>query len=73
VTHTLETEPSVRGAVLWHVVVAPVHDRCVEAILDRIEAAVRTGTIPTVTRRPMPRRAALMFALVGRMRRARRK
>ena len=41
-THTIELELAGKGRLVWPVFIAPVHDWCVEAILDRIEvAAVR--------------------------------
>jgi hypothetical protein len=71
VTHTIELTPSLAPAVLWHLLIAPVHDWCVEAIFDRIEEALRTGEVPTTTRRKMPWRAATSFALFARVARAR--
>lgn len=71
VTHAIEVIPSLGGAILWHALVAPVHDWFVEAIFDRIEEALRTGEMPTLTRRKMPWRAAASFALVGRFVRTR--
>jgi len=72
VTHTLELTLSTKGGVLWRAFMAPIHDWCVEAILDRIEEAVRTGEMPTVTRRKMPWPAAASFALLRRATRVRR-
>ena len=66
VTHTIELTPSLAGAVVWHAFIAPIHDWVVEAILDRLEEALRTGEMPTVTRRKMPWRAAVSFTLLGR-------
>ena len=71
VTHTIEVTPSLVGAVLWHVLVAPIHDWFVEAIFDRIGEALRTGEMPALTSRKMPWRAAASFALVGRFTRGR--
>jgi hypothetical protein len=71
VTHTIEMSPSIAPAVLWYVFIAPIHDWCVEAIFDRIEEALRTGEMPTVTRRKMPWRAAATFALLERFARKR--
>ncbi len=70
VTHTIELTPSLGGAVLWHVLVAPMHDWAVEALFDRIEQALPTGEMPTLTRRKMPWRAAASFAIVGLLMRA---
>jgi hypothetical protein len=63
-THTIELDMSRRGAVLWSVFIAPIHDWCVEAIFDRIEEALVTGVMPETTRRPMPWLAAVSFALL---------
>lgn len=71
VTHTIEVTPSLVTAVLWHVFVAPIHDWFVEAMFDRIEEALRTGEMPTLTRRNMPWRVAASIALVARFMRAR--
>jgi hypothetical protein len=73
VTYTIEAEPSLPGVVFWHVFVVPVHDWFIEAIFDRIEEALRTGEMPTVTRRKMPWRAATSFALLDRVSRTRRR
>jgi hypothetical protein len=69
VTHTIEAELSGRGRLLWFVLIAPIHDWCVEAILDRIEEALRTGDMPQVTRRRMPWPASMWFGLFRRARR----
>ncbi|HYS54683.1 MAG TPA: hypothetical protein VER58_13070 [Thermoanaerobaculia bacterium] len=73
VTHTVELEDSILGRVLWSVFIAPIHDWCVEALLDRIEEALRTGEMPATTRRKMPWHAATSFALLRRAGRGRRK
>jgi len=62
VTHTLEFELSGRARVVWPVFFTPIHDWCVEAILDRIEVAARTGIMPERTLRPLPWAAALPLA-----------
>lgn len=67
VTHTIEATQSVRGAVSWHVFVAPIHDWFLEALFDRIEEALRTGEMPAVTRRRMPWRVATLFAILRRL------
>jgi len=72
VTHTIELALSTKGIVLWRALIAPIHDWCVEAILDRIEEAVSRGEMPTITRRKMPWPAAASFALLRRATRARR-
>lgn len=66
VTHTIEASLSPGSAVLWHGFIAPIHDWALEAMFDRIEEALRTGEMPTVTRRKMPWRAATSFAILGR-------
>jgi hypothetical protein len=66
VTHTIQLDLSIMGHVFWSVFIAPLHDWCVEAILDRIEEALRTGEMPTITRRKMPWPAAVSFALLRR-------
>jgi hypothetical protein len=71
VTHTIEATPSVAGAVLWHGFVAPIHDWFLEALFDRLEEALQTGEMPTVTRRKMPWRAAASFAVLRRITRKR--
>jgi len=64
VTHTLQVE--LRGAArfLWPLVIAPIHDWCVEALFDRMEAALSTGHVPATTTRPLPLRAALALRLL---------
>jgi hypothetical protein len=71
VTHTIELELSVRGRFLWRTFIAPIHDWCVEAMLDRIEEALRSGEVPATTRRGMPWPAATSFAVLRRVRRRR--
>jgi hypothetical protein len=66
VTHTLELDSSVKARALW-MLIAPLHDWCVEAILDRIEQALRTGEMPATTRRRMPWPAAMSFAVLRRV------
>jgi hypothetical protein len=65
VTHTLELESSVEARLLW-APVAPLHDWCVEAILDRLEQALRTGKMPATTRREMSWPLAIGFAVLRR-------
>ncbi len=67
VTHTLELESSLSARLLW-MVIEPVHDWAVEAIFDRLEHALATGTVPARTGRPMSRAAALGLALARRKR-----
>ena len=67
VTHTIEATQSVRGALFWHVFVAPIHDWFLEALFDRIEEALQTGEMPAVTRRRIPWRVATLFAILRRL------
>lgn len=71
VTHTIEVECSIKGRVFWSFFIAPLHDWCVEAILDRIEEALRTGEMPATTQRKMPWPAATLFAVLRRVGRRR--
>jgi hypothetical protein len=63
VTHTLELRLSAPRQLLWTVCFAAIHDWAVEAALDRMEEALRTGTMPAVTTRPLPWLAARGMAL----------
>jgi hypothetical protein len=53
-SHTLEFE--LRGATRlgWSLYLAPLHHWTVQAIFDRIVAAVRTGRVSPRTNRPLP-------------------
>ena|SRR5215472_4636864 len=73
VTHTVAATPSLRAALFWHALVAPVHDWFLEALFDRMEEALRTGEMPPVTRRKMPRRVATRLAFLERMTRRRKR
>jgi hypothetical protein len=64
VTYKLEATLSSINRVSWRFFVGPAHDWFVEAILDRIEAALATGEMPATTRRKMPPQLALFFALL---------
>ena len=59
VTHTIELELTGSARVVWPLAVEPIHDWAVEALFDRIEAALRSGQMPARTERPMSLRAAL--------------
>ena len=63
VTHTLELESTLSARLGW-MAIEPIHDWAVEAIFDRLEAALRTGTVPERTERPMSRVSALALGLV---------
>ncbi len=62
-THTLELRLSAPRQLLWTLCFAAVHDWAVEATFDRLEEALRTGAMPTVTTRPLPWLAARGMAL----------
>ncbi len=62
VTHTLELEGSLRSRLGW-MAIEPIHDWAVEAMLDRLEHALRTGAVPARTERPMSRVAAFALGL----------
>ena len=51
--HTIEADLDGRSLLLWHLLIAPVHDWAVEAMLDRIQEALLTGAAPQHTTRPM--------------------
>lgn len=65
VTHTLVMHSTPVRNAAWSIGIEPIHDWAVEAIFDRIEEALSTGTVPAVTTRPMPRGAAVPFALLN--------
>lgn len=73
VRHTIELDLSGPARVVWPLFIAPVHDWAVEAIFDRMEEALRTGTMPPVTARKMPFPASLCFSAIGVLRRRRRR
>jgi hypothetical protein len=64
VTHTLELQSTLSARLLW-MTIEPIHDWAVEAMLDRLEHAVRTGVAPARTERPMSLVAALALRLAG--------
>jgi hypothetical protein len=65
VTHTLELESTLSARLRW-MAIEPIHDWAVEAMLDRLEHALRTGVVPERTERPMSRLAALALGLARR-------
>ena len=67
VTHTIELDLSGAARVVWPVCIAAIHDWAVEALLDRMEEALRTGTVPAITARKMPFPASVWFAVLGRV------
>jgi hypothetical protein len=77
-THIIWLEARPLGIVGWRLLVEPIHDWAVEALFDRLETAVATGSVPERTARPMGRRARwglwLLRRIAGRPRsRARRR
>jgi hypothetical protein len=61
-THTLEGDT--KGSLLWQwpLVVRPIHDWAVEALFDRLQAALESGQVPARTDREMPAKARLAFS-----------
>ncbi|HSS01642.1 MAG TPA: hypothetical protein VLM79_31500 [Kofleriaceae bacterium] len=70
VTHTLELEGTLSARLRW-MAIQSIHDWAVEALFDRLEHALRTGSVPARTERPISRMAAfgLRLARRGRSRR----
>lgn len=62
VTHTLALL-DMRGGWVGKQILFPMHDWAVEALLDRIAEAVRTGDMPRHTSRPMPWLVKLLFGM----------
>jgi hypothetical protein len=60
-THRLRGPLRGGMALVWPVLFAPLHDWAVEAIFDRLEAALATGSVPGSTARPQPLRVRLLF------------
>ena len=50
--------------VIWPLCIAPIHDWCVESILDRMGHALRTGAVPSLTLRKMPWVAGITLSLL---------
>jgi hypothetical protein len=71
-THTIELDLRGTGRVYWHCLIAPVHDWAVEAIFDRLEEALKTGTAPRHTKRAMPFVPRIAFTALRLARLARR-
>lgn len=71
-THTIEAGLAGTSRLLWHVLIAPVHDWAVEAMFDRIEEALATGAEPQHTKRPMAVHAKAAFFVLKRVARLRR-
>ena len=63
VAHTLELQSTLPARLFW-MAIEPIHDWAVEAMLDRLEHAARTGVAPVRTERPMSRAAALALHLL---------
>lgn len=72
VTHTLHLESSLSARLRWAAIEA-VHNWAVEALLDRLEHALATGSVPPVTDRPVPRLAAVGLWVARRQQSQRRK
>jgi hypothetical protein len=70
VTHTLWLAPSPSAWLRW-MVVRPAHDWAVEAMFDRMAQALRTGAVPAVTERPVPKLAAVGLWVARRSQRRR--
>lgn len=70
-THTVSLASSLSARLRW-MAIAPAHDWAVEAMFDRMEHALRTGTVPSLTERQMPALAAIGMRLAGRSRRSKR-
>jgi hypothetical protein len=65
VTHLLRGPLHGAMAIVWPLVMGPLHDWAVEAIFDRLEVALATGSVPATTARPMSPRVRLLFRLVS--------
>ncbi|WP_394850824.1 hypothetical protein LZC95_25625 [Pendulispora brunnea] len=66
VTHTLELESKTLSGRLRWMLIKPVHDWAVEALFDRLEHALRTGTVPERTSRPMSPMVSFALGLARR-------
>jgi len=65
--HSLEADLKGPFRLVWPVLIAPVHDWAVEAIFDRIEEALATGSVSQHTKRPMAFRPRTAFFVLKRM------
>jgi len=65
--HTISLQATGLGILLWRLLIEPIHDWAVEAMFDRLETAVATGSIPEHTARPMGRHARCAFWLLSRI------
>lgn len=64
ITHTIEARTTPLQWLWWKLVIQPLHDWAVEALFDRLDAALRDGRVPTRTTRPLRGRTRwLMTAL----------
>jgi hypothetical protein len=70
-THTLQAELGGLMRLEWPLFIAPLHDWVVEALFDRLEAALATGAVPEKTQRPMPFGVRVRFAAMRRLARNR--
>jgi len=62
-THTFEAGAQWPARLVWRWMLEPIHDWVVEALLDRLAIALRTGRAPERTERPMGLRASAAFKL----------
>lgn len=60
ITHTLEVDMGLASRL----VVIPMHDWAVESLLDRLEIALATGSVPARSERPMSFATRALFGLV---------
>jgi hypothetical protein len=65
VTHRLRGPLRGGMALAWPLVIGPLHDWVVEAMFDRLEVALATGSVPATTVRPMSLRVRLLFRLLS--------
>jgi hypothetical protein len=64
VTHTVDARTSPLFWLGWRIAIEPLHDWAVEALFDRLAAALRDGRVPTRTTRPMTGRGRWLLRLV---------
>jgi hypothetical protein len=65
-THTIWLQGGILGSLSWRFLIEPIHDWVIEAMLDRLETAVATGSMPERTARPMGRHARWALWLLKR-------
>ena len=64
ITHTIEVELGGSARLIWPLMIAPLHDWIVEAMFDRLEEALRTGTVPPKTDRRLEWPQSWRFSLL---------